>query len=123
MTSMDRRARRLNPIENGAKASTHGDPLPRLLAQLTERAGHPVTIERATSRPWASALFQGRRHVISMRIGGGDATARALRFTQGIEEVEWPLPGHFVADISIDASRSAIDEQWIELSALTIEEW
>jgi hypothetical protein len=99
------------------------DPLPRLLDQLLARAGQPATVERASSRPWASALFEGRRHVIRLRLAGSDGDARAETFATGIDAAEWTLAGHFVADISVDGS--GVDEggAWLDLSALTIEDW
>lgn len=123
MTSLDhlRQGRKL--VENEGRRLSGQDPLPRLLAQLIERAREPASIERAISRPWASALFQGRRHVITLRIQGPDAKDRRARFAEGLEEAEWPLPRHFVADIAIDGGRSEADDEWIELSALTIEDW
>lgn len=123
MTSLDhlRQGRKL--VENEGMRLSGQDPLPRLLAQLIERAGEPASIERAISRPWASALFQGRRHVITLRIKGPDARDRRARFAERLEEAEWTLSRHFVADIIIDGSRSDADDEWIELSALTIEDW
>ena len=123
MTSMDHHPHSRNCIPNEAKRPGGSDPLPRLLAQLIDRAGMPSTIERAVSRPWASALFQGRRHVISLRLAGADAAERRARFAAGLEEAEWILHRHFVADICIDDSRSEGEEEWLELSALTIEDW
>jgi hypothetical protein len=122
MTSIDIRARTGATMANGA-VQRGRDPLPRLLAQLVERAGDTATVERATSRPWASALFQGRRHLIMLRLDGADVAGRRGRFAEGIEEAEWSLNGHFVADITIDAMRAEADAAWIELSALTIEDW
>ena len=123
MTSLDhlRQGRKL--VENEGRRLSGQDPLPRLLAQLISRAGEPASIERAMSRPWASALFQGRQHVITLRIKGPDAKERRARFAEGLEEAEWTLPRHFVADITIDGGRSASEEEWVELSALTIEDW
>lgn len=122
MTSMDHLRQSRGPVANeGIRRSA--DPLPRLLAQLIERAGEPASIERATSRPWASALFQGRRHVIALRMTGPDAKERRARFALGLEDAEWTLTRHFVADIKIDGGRSAAGQEWIELSALTIEDW
>ncbi|UZW55222.1 hypothetical protein NUH86_17410 [Sphingobium sp. JS3065] len=123
MTSIDMIAASGNLVRNGASAAKARDPLPRLLAQLVERAGPSVTVERAASRPWASALFQGRRHVVALNLTGPDAAERRAAFVEGIEEAEWNLSGHFVADISIDDRRPAPDGEWIELSALTIEDW
>lgn len=123
MTSMDIVRALDNLVPNEAKSRGGRDPLPRLLVQLTDRAGGPVTVERATSRPWASALFEGRRHVVMLHLTGPDASERRTRFVAGLEEAEWTLPGHFVADITIDEQRSCPQGEWIELSALTIEEW
>lgn len=123
MTSMDHVRQCRNLIENEGRGARGKDPLPRLLAQLIERAGESASIERATSRPWASALFEGKRHVIALRICGPCAQERRATFAAGLEEAEWTLPGHFVADITIDGNRSAPGEEWIELSALTIEDW
>ncbi|HWV12012.1 MAG TPA: hypothetical protein VN110_01850 [Sphingobium sp.] len=123
MTSMDHLRHGRNLVENERRRGNGADPLPRLLSQLINRAGDPATIERATSRPWASALFQGRRHVITLRIAGPHAQERRARFATGLEDAEWTLPKHFVADITIDSVRSTPDQEWIELSALTIEDW
>ena len=123
MTSMDHPGQARNCIPNEAKHRCGDDPLPRLLAQLVERAGTPCAIERATSRPWASALFQGRRHVIRLQLAGADAAERRARFADRLEEAEWTLPRHFVADICIDESGRDGGAEWIELSALTIEDW
>ena len=123
MTSIDHLRHGRNLVENEQRRGNGADPLPRLLSQLIKRAGDPATIERATSRPWASALFQGRRHVIAMKIAGVDAKERRQRFAAGLEDAEWILPKHFVADIIIDGGRSAPDYEWVEISALTIEDW
>ncbi len=123
MTSMDHLCRGRNLVENEVRRRSGADPLPRLLAQIIARAGEPASIERATSRPWASALFQGRRHVIALQIAGPDAKERRARFAMGLEDAEWTLPRHFVADITIDDATSAPDQERIELSALTIEDW
>lgn len=123
MTSIDMNASNGNLVRNGESAAKARDPLPRLLAQLLERAGTPVTVDRAASRPWASALFQGRRHVVALTLAGPDAAERRATFIEGIEEAEWNLTGHFVADISVDGNRPTPGGEWIELSALTIEDW
>ncbi|SCW56367.1 hypothetical protein SAMN02927924_01384 [Sphingobium faniae] len=100
-----------------------GDPLPRLLGQLLERAGPDTAVLRAASRPWVSALFQGRRHIIVLALEGADASLRAACFAEGIEEAQWSLNRHFVADIAIDDRRPTENGVEIELSALTIEDW
>jgi hypothetical protein len=112
-----------NLIRNKAMARSAGDPLPRLLDQLLVRAGSAAIIERASSRPWASALFEGRRHVIRLRLNGPDQDGRLAAFIDGIGSAEWTLAGHFVADISIDDHGADNGGAWIDLSALTIEDW
>ncbi|MGC4251629.1 MAG: hypothetical protein QM605_09265 [Sphingobium sp.] len=123
MTSMDHGFATTNLVRNRETGNHSGDPLPRLLTQLLERAGKDAAVRRAASRPWASALFQGRRHVIVLALEGADASLRAARFADGIEEAEWNLNRHFVADIVIDDQRATETGTEIELSALTIEDW
>jgi len=69
MTSMDIRKSAIDRVRDGMPALGARDPLPRLMTQLIERAGGTVLVERAASRPWASALFQGRRHIIALTLG------------------------------------------------------
>lgn len=123
MTSMDHAFATRNLVQNKPIGKCSGDPLPRLLTQLLERAGPGTIVLRATSRPWASALFQGRRHVITLALEGADAATRAARFADGIAEAEWMLNRHFVADLIIDEQRPMPDGLEMELSALTIEDW
>lgn len=123
MTSIDPAFPRPNLIRNERNSMQRSDPLPRLLAQIVRRAGEPATIMRATSRPWASALFQGRRHDMMLHLGGPDPTERRIRFAAGLGEAEWMLEGHFVADITLDETGVDADGVWLNLSALTIEDW
>lgn len=90
---------------------------------MIERAGQPTTILRAASLPWASALFEGRRHVVRLLIDGPDFAERCGAFMEGLDSAQWSLTGHFVADISIDDAGIDDDGAWLELSALTIEDW
>lgn len=123
MTSIDPLLAHSKLIRNKGIGNRQADPLPRLLGQIIDRAGPPAHIDRATSRPWASALFEGRRHVILLRMEGEDAAARRTRFLQGLGDVQWTLVGHFVADVAVDEVRSTDSGEWIEMSALTIEDW
>lgn len=123
MTSVHHGFGSANLVRNQPIGNRRSDPLPRLLDQMLARAGEPTVIERATSRPWASALFEGRRHVIRLRFSGTAHLARCDAFLNDIESVEWPLGGHFVADVSIDDGDADAKSVWIELSALTIQDW
>lgn len=110
-------------IRNKGIGKERADPLPRLLDQLIARAAGPATVEQASSRPWASALFDGRRHLVRLRISGADFASRAAAFAQNIGEAEWSLSGHFVADISVDRSQPDAQGVTLDLSALTIQDW
>lgn len=123
MTSVDPLFGATNLIRNKAITKRQSDPLPRLLAQLLVRAGTGAWIERAVSRPWASALFEGRRHSITVGLGGEDPLGISEGFIDDIGSVEWTLPGHFVADILVDSLRIDNRGCWVDLSALTIEDW
>ena len=123
MTSMDLSFRRTNLLRNQPIGRGDADPLPLLLGQLLLRAGLPTTIERASSRPWASALFEGRRHSIRLHFAGEEPTAQRARFIAGLSEAEWRLPKYFGADITVDEEGSDSEGQWVQLSALTIRDW
>ncbi|MBZ9647430.1 hypothetical protein K9B33_07740 [Sphingobium sp. 3R8] len=123
MTSMDHGFGAANLIRNKAIGNRRTNPLPSLLAQLLVRAGQPAIVERAVSRPWASALFEGQRHNVRLRLSGDDFPERGTAFMTGLADVEWALPGHFVADISVDDGDADMESVWLELSALTIEDW
>lgn len=123
MTSAHHEFGTRNLIRNQPIGNRRGDPLPRLLDQMLARAGEPTVIERATSRPWASALFEGRRHIIRLRFSGADYLARCDVFLTDIDAKEWRLGSHFVADVSIDDGDADNESIWVELSVLTIQDW
>ncbi|MEC3909971.1 hypothetical protein U5A82_05630 [Sphingobium sp. CR2-8] len=123
MTSADHHFGPSNLIRNQGIGNRQDDPLPRLLSQLLDKAGQPAMIERAVSRPWASALFEGRRHIIRLRMSGDDFPNRGTAFMRDVEDAEWSLPGHFVADVHIDDGDANDEGVWLELSVLTIRDW
>ncbi len=123
MTSLDHGFGPANLIRNKGIGRKRASPLPPLLAQLLARAGQPAIVERAVSRPWASALFQGQRHMVRLRLSGDDFPERGSAFMAGLADAEWMLPDHFVADISVDDGDADMESVWLELSALTIEDW
>ena len=51
---------------------------------------------------WQSLTFVGERHEFRFRIAGPEADAAFDRLTNGIDEVEFPLSGHVVADIGLN---------------------
>ena len=81
MTSMDAHFGRPNLLRNKDIRRRGANPLPLLLAQLLLRAGRPTVIDRTTSRPWASALFEGQRHTIWLRFSGAETKRSAARWS------------------------------------------
>lgn len=58
-------------------------------------------IEEIRSRDWASGTFAGTRHEWTFRIEGEGAEAAADTFLDGIDEAEFDLRGHILADIAL----------------------
>jgi hypothetical protein len=58
-------------------------------------------VEEARSRSWASATFTGVRHALTLRLEGPGAAAAADVFLDDIEEREFDLRGHYLADIAV----------------------
>lgn len=84
------------------------------------------TPERLRGRAWASATFSGVRHQISFRIEGDGAVEAADAFLNGLEEREFVLRGHILADIAlvsrVEASGPDGPLVRIAIEALTIED-
>ena len=87
----------------------------RRIARLLTRLLPPGSqLGASTMRPWASANFVGARHLF--RCSGSSFEARALQ--DRLAAVEWRLPGHIVADLSVEALSP--DEFTVEI--LTVED-
>jgi hypothetical protein len=96
-----------------------------LLRALFARATVPrdrILLSELRSVDWQSLTFIGERHQICLRIPGPDADAIAQRLTAGIEEAEFDISGHLVADISLaEPPRHNTDGSIsVEIEALTI---
>jgi hypothetical protein len=94
------------------------DPHARLIAALIARAGGAGEVLQACSRPWASATFIGARHLIRLKVP--HAAVDALR--EGLEEHEFAIPGHLVADVVVASRHDAGGFVTLEVEALTIED-
>ena len=83
-----------------------------------------ILLTEYRSTDWQSLTFIGERHRLGFRIPAPDAGAIALRITDGIEDAEFAIPGHIVADVAIIAPPHQADDGSVnfELEALTIEE-
>jgi hypothetical protein len=96
-----------------------------LLRALIARGGvsrDRILLSELRSVDWQSLTFIGERHQIGLRIPGPDADSIARRLTAGIEEAEFEISGHLVADISLSEApqRNADGSISVEIEALTV---
>lgn len=119
---------RLAPADHPRRAITRRDPHGRLLFCLLQLSGAGARIDAASSRPWASATFNGSCHAIDLRFEGCDAHARAVATAEGLPDADFTIPGFIVADVTVDGQDLARDGEglpWaiLRLSVLVIEDW
>lgn len=60
-----------------------------------------MAIEDASVSPWASATFQGARHIFWLSLAGSDAAETLIRVSKNINEHEFDFKDHIVADILV----------------------
>lgn len=95
------------------------DAATALLHALANRLGSaPYCVEELSCRNWASVTFTGTRHKLTLRV----AAEAAGPFLDGIEEAEFRLPGHIVADIALVSCTPEAGGMRIALEALTVED-
>ena len=96
-----------------------------LLRALIARAAverNRILLMDAQSDDWQSLTFSGERHRLALRVTGGDSLVVAARICEGLEDVEFSIPGLLVADIGpAGPPRRATDGATeIVIEALTI---
>ena len=81
-----------------------------------------ILLSEIQSVDWRSLTFDGERHLLRLRVRGPDAERMVGRFTNGIEDAEFSIPGHIVADIALaGAPARALDGSiMLEIEALTV---
>lgn len=98
-----------------------------LLRALLERIGSQsdrILLSEVQSVDWQSLTFTGETHLMRLRVPGPDAELLVGRLTHGIEDAEFSIPGHLVADIAVaGALNRALDGSiTLEIEALTVAE-
>ncbi|HUE79450.1 MAG TPA: hypothetical protein VMN38_07450 [Sphingomicrobium sp.] len=98
-----------------------------LLRALLKRSGdeaNRILLSEVQSVDWQSLTFAGERHLLQLRVAGPGADAIARRFTFGIEDAEFSIPGQIVADIAVaGATIRALDGSiTLAIEALTVTE-
>ncbi len=86
----------------------------RPLAQALIGAVAALRIDESREEPWASATFEGARHIFSgWAPNGSEAALRRLA------EHSFAIRGHLVADLSVDVSARA-NGLSVTIEALTL---
>lgn len=98
-----------------------------LLRSILRRAGvkrDRILLTEFRSTDWQSLTFIGEQHKICLRIPGADSLEIASGLIDGIEEHEFPVPGHVVADIAVVRGPDLGEDGSValEIEALTVEE-
>ncbi|MGI8612076.1 MAG: hypothetical protein ACR2KH_07405 [Sphingomicrobium sp.] len=96
-----------------------------LLRALLDRAGdqrNRTLLTDIHSVDWQSLTLSGERHSVTLRIPGPDAERMVAGFIDGIEEAEFAIPGHNLADIAVAGTPArALDMSvTVEIEALTV---
>lgn len=96
-----------------------------LLRALLDRAGNQrnrLLLSDIHSVDWHSLTLAGERHRVTLRIPGPGAEQMVRVFIRGIEDAEFAIPGHILADIAVTGTPTrALDMSvTLEIEALTV---
>jgi len=98
-----------------------------LLRSLLRRVGvdrDRILLTEFRSTDWQSLTFIGEQHRIRLRIPPPDAAEIESRLVNGLEDAEFSIPGHIVAEAVVAGEPERHDDGSITLTieSLTIEE-
>jgi hypothetical protein len=81
-----------------------------------------ILLTEVQSVDWRSLTFSGERHQIHLRVPGPGSREIVERMCFGLEDAEFSIPGHIVADIAvIGAPKRGLDGSTsLAIEALTI---
>jgi hypothetical protein len=96
-----------------------------LLRALIGRARVPrdrILLTEVHTIDWRSLTFTGERHPIQLRVPGPNSTEVVERMCCALEDAEFSIPGHIVADIAVlGAPKWSLDGSTsLTIEALTI---
>ena len=94
----------------------------RALAVRTAVDRDRFLLTEIRSCDWQSLTFIGERHQFQLRVTGEDAASVMARMLSGLEDSEFEIPGHLVADIAVaePPRRSADGSMLVDIEALTV---
>jgi hypothetical protein len=86
--------------------------------------GGAFAIEELVSTPWASVTFSGARHRVTFTLEGEGAAGAADAFLARMDEAEFDLGGHILADIAWAGEERDDDGRRVRLTleALTVKD-
>ena len=98
-----------------------------LLRDVLRRGGverDRILLTEFRSTDWQSLTFIGEQHKIRLRIPSPRADETVRQLVNGLEESEFRIPGHVVAEIAVTGEPEIKDDGSVELTieALTVEE-
>jgi hypothetical protein len=93
--------------------------LDRALAVSARAAGVEFSAQDWTVTRWASATFEGARHVLHLDLR---PSAAARDWLAALPEVELPVRGHLVADVVVASCEEGEDAVTARVEILTVEE-
>lgn len=93
--------------------------LERALVRMAKQAGVDITIATTEWTRWASATFTGARHHIHLIASPSPALSG---WVATLQEAEFTLSGHLVADLVVTSTRTAQGGTTYALEILTVED-
>lgn len=94
-----------------------GALLGRALARAAAREGLVVAVEECGSAAWQSATFSGHRHALALTAPVG---AAASAWLAQIGDLDVPLPGYLLADLSITQADERDGQRHVRIEGLTV---
>jgi hypothetical protein len=97
-----------------------------LLRSLLRRGGvdrDRILLTEFRSTDWQSLTFIGEQHRIRLRVPAPDAADIVASLVNGLEDSEFSIPGHVVADIAVadGPERQSDGSVVLTIEALTVE--
>ena len=105
---------RMQRLGRGGDAQAH---LVRALATDAAAAGCTLAVERASSRPWASATFTGEQQCLSLALV---PPAAARRWLDGLGDADLPMRGHVAMPPAVDGVEDRDGSLAATVSVLTL---
>ena len=100
-----------------------GERLARMVSANIGTVRGETRVEPIDQTDWASVTFTGGRHRLRVTLDGEGAVGAAADFLEQLPDLDLPIPGHIVADITLVTEERGDNGNYaaLELEALTIE--